>query len=212
MLSLSEEDRKIVKALKKERDERTYNENEDLQKYFINVNVFKKHGIDGSDLAKVIAPMTYHFAPKKSVLFRYKDEGDVFYVIIHGRIQLWLPNPEIEAGKFAKKDLEAELENLQHDMKEYEGVDLKASVHNQENVTRLTNAKKKVEFEIADLVQKLENYDEMVPVVVMEDKAGFGEKALMTEQGRAGTCVAKEDTHLAVVTKEAYKKFLMKSE
>ena len=97
-------------------------------------------------------------------------------------------------------------------MKEYEGVDLKASVHNQENVTRLTNAKKKVEFEIADLVQKLENYDEMVPVVVMEDKAGFGEKALMTEQGRAGTCVAKEDTHLAVVTKEAYKKFLMKSE
>ena len=52
----------------------------------------------------------------------------------------------------------------------------------------------------------------MVPKVIMTDNWGFGEKALMTEQGRAGTCVAKEDTHLAVVTKESYKKFLMKSE
>ena len=72
--------------------------------------------------------------------------------------------------------------------------------------------KRKVEFDIADLTQKMESYDEMVPKVIMEDKIGFGEKALMTEQGRAGTCVAFADTHLAVVTKEAYKKFLMKSE
>ena len=72
--------------------------------------------------------------------------------------------------------------------------------------------KRKLEFEIAELNEKMEGLDEMVPVVVMGDKTGFGEKALMTEQGRAGTCVAKEDTHLAIVTKEAYKRFLMKSE
>ena len=96
--------------------------------------------------------MTYLFSPKKSVLFRYKDEGDVFYVIISGQIQLWLPNPEIEAGKFAKKDLEAELEQVALELKEYDGVNLQASVHNQENVNRLNNQKKRLEFEIADLV------------------------------------------------------------
>ena len=51
----------------------------------------------------------------------------------------------------------------------------------------------------------------MVPKVVMEDKIGFGEKALLHDRGRAGTCVAIADTHLAVVTKDSYKKFLLKS-
>ena len=74
--------------------------------------------------------MTYQFSPKKSVLFRYKDEGDVFYVIISGKIQLWLPNPEIEVSKYAKKDFETELEQIACELTEYEGVDLKASVHN----------------------------------------------------------------------------------
>ena len=52
----------------------------------------------------------------------------------------------------------------------------------------------------------------MVPKVVMEDKIGFGEKALLHDRGRAGTCVAIENTHLAVVTKESYKKFQLKSD
>ena len=52
----------------------------------------------------------------------------------------------------------------------------------------------------------------MVPKIVLEDKCQFGERALLTDSGRAATCVTKVDTHLAVVTKESYKKFLMKSE
>ena len=155
--------------------------------------------------------MYYLFIPKNTVLFRYKDEGDVFYVIINGKIQLWLPNPEIEAGKYQKKDLEAELDDAHEELREYDGVDVKAQ-HNQDNVNRLNAKIKSLEYQIADLVQKIEEYDEMVPVVVMENRTGFGEKALMNDAGRAGTCVSKEDAHLAVVTKDSYKKFLMKSE
>lgn len=84
-------------------------------------------------------------------------------------------------GKYQIKDLNAELEQVQNELNEYEGVDLKASVHNQENVNRLINMKKRVEFDIADLTMRMEGYDEMVPKVIMEDRIGFGEKALMTE-------------------------------
>ena len=54
--------------------------------------------------------MYYSFIPKKQVLFKYQDEGDVFYVTIAGKVELWLPNSEISAGKYQKKDLENDLE------------------------------------------------------------------------------------------------------
>ena len=44
----------IVKTLKKEREERSKNDVEHLVRYFQKIHVFKKHGIDGSDLEKVI--------------------------------------------------------------------------------------------------------------------------------------------------------------
>ena len=54
LIGLSEQDRTIVKTLKKEREERNKTDIEYLVKYFSKINVFKKHGIDGSDLEKVI--------------------------------------------------------------------------------------------------------------------------------------------------------------
>lgn len=44
----------IVKYLKKEREERSKADYEYLVKYFSKINVFRKHGIDGGDLEKVI--------------------------------------------------------------------------------------------------------------------------------------------------------------
>ena len=109
MTNLSQANRKVVKALKRDRDDRGYEANNELVKYFSNVNIFAKNGIDGNDLLKVINSMYYQFFPQKSVIFRYGDEGDVFYIIISGKVQVWLPNPEIEASKYARKDMEVEL-------------------------------------------------------------------------------------------------------
>ena len=44
----------IVKTLKREREERSKNDVEHLVRYFQKIHVFKQHGIDGSDLEKVI--------------------------------------------------------------------------------------------------------------------------------------------------------------
>ena len=76
---------------------------------------------------------------------------------------------------------------------------------------RLTILKRRIEQQIVALDENSKSLAEMVPKVIMEDKVGFGEKALLNDRGRAGTCVAFENTHLAVVTKESYKKFLQKS-
>ena len=135
----------IVKSLKKEREERNKTDYEHLVRYFTKINVFKKHGIDGSDLEKVIQPMTHLYAPKKTVLFRYEEEGDVFFIIISGKIQLWLPNPEIDAVKHEMKDLEREKEHVLSELKEYDGVNLSSSIHNQETVKNLTTLKRRIE-------------------------------------------------------------------
>ena len=75
--------------------------------------------------------MTHMYAPKKTVIFKYQDEGDVFFIIISGKIQLWLPNPEIDAVKHEKKDLEGELEHVNSELKEFDGINMQqTSMHN----------------------------------------------------------------------------------
>ena len=68
--------------------------------------------------------MQHKYITKKTVLFKYREEGDVFFIIINGKIQLWLPNPEIDAIKHEKKDLEADLEQVIEELKDYDGFNL----------------------------------------------------------------------------------------
>ena len=44
--------------------------------------MFKKHGIEGGDMERVVQKMSHMYAPKDTVIFKYRDEGDVFYIII----------------------------------------------------------------------------------------------------------------------------------
>ena len=69
----------------------------------------------------------------------------MFFIIISGKIQLWLPNPEIDAVKHERKDLESELEHVNSELKEYDGVNLSSSIHNQETVKNLTNLRRRIE-------------------------------------------------------------------
>ena len=57
-----------------------------LVDYFGKIEVFSKHGIEGSDMERVVQRMSHMYAPKKTVIFKYRDEGDVFYIIIKGKI------------------------------------------------------------------------------------------------------------------------------
>ena len=97
-------------------------------------------------------------------------------------------------------------------MDEYDGIDLSKAAVNQENVNRLNAQIRKIRFEMEELTDKISNLDEMIPMVHYSNGDGFGEKSLCSDQPRAGTAVTAADTHFAVVTKESYKKLLMKSE
>ena len=39
--------------------------------------------------------MEYKRLSKGEVIFNIGDVGDYFYILIHGRVQLYLPNPQI---------------------------------------------------------------------------------------------------------------------
>ena len=40
--------------------------------------------------------MQYKKLPANEVIFNIGDVGDYFYILVHGRVQLFLPNPAIQ--------------------------------------------------------------------------------------------------------------------
>ena len=52
----------------------------------------------------------------------------------------------------------------------------------------------------------------MIPMVEYTNGQGFGENSMLADKPRAGTAVTKADTHFAVVPKDGYKRFMLKSE
>ena len=61
--------------------------------YFKVLNQFREIGIPDSDLMKVILQIELKVFAKDQVLFRTGDEPDNFYIVVHGEINLHLPNP-----------------------------------------------------------------------------------------------------------------------
>lgn len=45
-------------------------------------------GIDDKTMTKIMASAEFHFEPKGKWVFREGDDGDLFYLLIHGHCQV----------------------------------------------------------------------------------------------------------------------------
>ena len=60
------------------------------------------------------------------------------------------------------------------------------------------------------MVKKQDEIDEMVPLVIFANGMSFGDLALLSNKGRAGTVVTLNDCYFAVISAESFDKLLRK--
>lgn len=85
----------MVKALAKQQGDRSNQETRMLMEFFTEASCFKELDIKQQDLYKVVQKMEYKRMVARQVIFNIGDVGDYFYILIHGRVQLFLPNSNI---------------------------------------------------------------------------------------------------------------------
>jgi CRP-like cAMP-binding protein len=61
--------------------------------FFKSIRAFKDIGINDNDLSKILMQLQVKTFKTNQVIFNYGEEGDFFYIIISGLIDLYLPNP-----------------------------------------------------------------------------------------------------------------------
>ena len=69
-------------------------EQKQLLPFFRGISAFKDIGIQDNDLSKIIMQFQIKTFLKDDVLFSYGEEGDYFYIVLSGLVDLYLPNPE----------------------------------------------------------------------------------------------------------------------
>ena len=155
--------------------------------------------------------MKTQFIPKHSVIFNKGDQGDCFYITLHGSSMLYLPNPEISACRISKKELENQLADYSELI---ERLKMKANDNDipaKLELGSITLKYNKLQKQINRLETYYEQLDEMVPIVTLGAKIPFGEQALLKGIGRAGTVITLEDCHMAVVEKDSYEKLIKRA-
>lgn len=66
-----------------------------LMEFFTGASCFKELDLRQQDLYKVVQKMEYKRMEASEEIFKIGDVGDYFYILIHGRVQLFLPNSHI---------------------------------------------------------------------------------------------------------------------
>ena len=63
-----------------------------LAEHLKKIPFFQKQNIERKDeLLEIAASLQYQFTPKDKMVFDYHDKGDIFYIIISGKVDIVIP-------------------------------------------------------------------------------------------------------------------------
>ena len=109
---LPHKDRIVVKGLNREAADRTLDEQEHLREFFWSIKCFDDIEMTHHDMNRIINSMELSFIRSGKALFYIGEDSDSFYIVLHGKVELYLPNPNIDSLKKQKKMIEDELEKI----------------------------------------------------------------------------------------------------
>jgi hypothetical protein len=113
-------ERRVVLSLAKGVMDRTTADNRLLADFFAEASCFKELDINKNDLYRVVQKMEFKQAVTNEVLFKIGDSGDYFYILIYGKVQLYLPNAEIETTKRALTTCQIQLVQAMRSLEQQE--------------------------------------------------------------------------------------------
>ena len=161
-------------------------------------------------MLKGISTFSCEYLEKNKVLFDIGERGRTFYIVLSGKCQLYVPNPELLAKRHAVKDLNEKIKQLQKGVQQIDGskdgMTIKASIEK----LNIQSAIKRAKDEIRNIENRVQTLPDLAPILVYEAGMTFGELALIQKKGRSGTIVTLSDCHFAVINADTYEKMLKK--
>lgn len=64
---------------------------------------FKQRNIEGSSLQDISSELAFEQCQAGEFVFKQGDYGDRFYIILHGKVQVLINNPNLKKGQAKKK-------------------------------------------------------------------------------------------------------------
>ena len=168
-----------------------------LMEFFTEASCFKELDIKQNDLYKVVQKMEYKRLEQNKFIFHIGDVGDYFYILIHGKVQLLLPNPQIP--------------QIQRNINFYKNrisVERRSEELFEDNEKTIANMKKIIQ----ELEEQLEKMPALTPTGVIDPVKAFGERSLLKDLPRAGSTKCLTECYFAIVSKDSYIKLLRKVE
>ena len=91
------------------------------------VKAFHEIGISDSDLQKIIVHFKIENYQKGDRIFKHGDDGDYFYIVMSGQVDLYLPNPDVKKLKLEIQTVERHKTRCQITLAETEQKKMKFS-------------------------------------------------------------------------------------
>ena len=94
-----------------------------------------------NDILRLINSIEMKYLTPGDTLFEIGDASNSFYIVIFGKLELYLPNPEIGSSKILRKKIESEIEIVNKSIAiREEDMTFKSSMMN-EDIDRLKKKK-----------------------------------------------------------------------
>mgnify|MGYP003563412372 FL=1 len=223
----------IIEILSKTPEQRTQQEAEILFENTKEIAFFRKLTEEQKDEnihKNCCQAMTLQMTPKDSSVISFGEQGDTFYIILRGKVGVWVPlKKPFRVSSLAVKFLTTQktqsntavsLKGSEKDSKgrrlgqfvntasvpqEHEKTVVPAKSKNillkhRDQILEKARKNRKKSFEV-----EVEDFQE---VTELHQGSGFGELSLISDKPRAATIVAKEDCYLAVLNKKDFRRIL----
>ena len=143
------------------------------------------------------------FFEKDQVLFEAGDDADYFFIIMWGKVDLYLPNQAHKKFKSEISTLERQIKIMENQKETY----LKNLQRSKLQQIELEELQKEIKLSKLKLHFRMKEFCNMPSKLYqMSYGAGdsFGEKAFLERGTRAGTCIANEQSFCLTVQKDQY--------